>query len=377
MMSSEVFDFSSPDSQATAVSPVLPEEFDFDAYMEYEHNLLPACKQFCEASCGVLVHRRFRVAEVFGSACGDMELSLSLQLGALRESMEYKSDIPNFLEPWYGFGCVASAFGGDYAWHENQAPAILSPFDSVGSALNCDCVPVDKSIVGRRTLEMIEYFLDKTGGQLPMSLCDIESPLDNACNILDSTSFFMSVIDSPAEVKMLLERLAGMTVEFVQKQVDLIGRSLAWPGHGFSSCRNFAGLGMGDDNSIMISAEQYSELASDAFRKTGIPFGGTAFHSCGNWGDKAELIRNIDGVRMVDGAFSAQTDPSPNVPENFVESFCNSGIIVNARIVGSPDTVCGIVKRLWQPGMKLIVVTYCKTPQEQAEAYDRIHQICC
>lgn len=376
-MPSEVFDFSSSDSQATAVTPTLPEEFDFDAYTEYERKLLPACREFDESNCGVLVHRRFRVAEVFAGVCKNMDLSLNLQLGALAESMKYKSDVPNFLEPWYGFGCVASAFGADYVWNDNHAPAIRPRFDSIDSALNYDCVPVEKSIIGRRTLDMIEYFLDKIGGRLPMSLCDIESPLDNACNIIDSTNFFMSVMDNPVEVKLLLERLAEMTIEFVQKQVDMINNSLVWPGHGFSSCRNFIGLGMGDDNSIMISSQQYSELASEAFRKTGIPFGGTAFHSCGNWRDKAKLVRDIDGMRMVDAAFGAQTDPSPNYPEDFAESFCSSGIIVNARIVGNPDTVCDIVKRLWQPGMKLIVVTYCKTPQEQAEAYDRIHQICC
>ena len=34
------------------------------------------------------------------------------------------------------------------------------------------------------------------------------------------------------------------------------------------------------------------------------------------------------------------------------------------------------VRELWKPGMKLIVVTYCKTPEEQAYVYDRIHEIC-
>jgi len=41
-----------------------------------------------------------------------------------------------------------------------------------------------------------------------------------------------------------------------------------------------------------------------------------------------------------------------------------------------PQTVAETVKRLWKPGMKLIVVTFCQTPEEQAEAYDRVHEIC-
>ena len=54
----------------------------------------------------------------------------------------------------------------------------------------------------------------------------------------------------------------------------------------------------------------------------------------------------------------------------------DTGIVVNARIVGDPETVAETVKRLWKPGMKLIVVTFCQTPEEQAEAYDRVHEIC-
>ena len=34
------------------------------------------------------------------------------------------------------------------------------------------------------------------------------------------------------------------------------------------------------------------------------------------------------------------------------------------------------VSKFWVPGLKLIVVTYCPTPEEQAEAYTRIHEIC-
>ena len=79
---------------------------------------------------------------------------------------------------------------------------------------------------------------------------------------------------------------------------------------------------------------------------------------------------------MVDGAFSPATDPTPNPPEPFGEAFVHTGIVVNARMVGSPETVAENVRRLWKPGMKLIVVTYCQDPAEQVEAYDRIHEIC-
>ena len=92
--------------------------------------------------------------------------------------------------------------------------------------------------------------------------------------------------------------------------------------------------------------------------------------------EKVEAIKKINGLRMIDGAFSAATDPTPNPPERFAEAFANTGIVVNARIVGGPETIARSVQKLWRPGMKLIVVTFCQQQQEQAEAYDRIYEIC-
>lgn len=133
---------------------------------------------------------------------------------------------------------------------------------------------------------------------------------------------------------------------------------------------------MSDNNALMVSPGQYLEFAAPAVEHLGKSFGGSALHSCGDWSDKVEVIKRIQGLRMVDGAFSAATDPSPNPPEPFAESFANTGIVVNARIVGSPEIVAESVRRLWKPGMKLIAVTYCQSPEEQAEAYDRVHKIC-
>jgi len=45
--------------------------------------------------------------------------------------------------------------------------------------------------------------------------------------------------------------------------------------------------------------------------------------------------------------------------------------------VGDIQTITETVKKLWKPGMKLIVVTYCKSPAEQKEVYEQIHEICC
>ena len=375
-MTGKTFDQTSVDVQATPAEPVRPQAFDFEAYADYEASLQNRCRDFWLADSGVLVHRRMRIAEVFSYGCRDMKASLEWQLGGLKKSMDFKADVPNFLIPWYGIGPVASAFGIDYIWKEKQAPAVRPPLRTVKEALDFAIVPVSQSAIGRHAIDMIDYFIDKTGGRLPMSLTDTQSPLNVAGNVVDMSSFFLEMFDDPDAVKAFLMRLAELLTEFTREQIERIGQPIVWPGHGYASCRSFEGLGMSTDNALMISGEQYLEFAGPAVEFLAESFAGSTFHSCGNWSDKAETVKKMRGLRMVDGAFSAATDPTPNRIEPFAEAFANTGIVVNARIVGDCRTVAKTVKRLWKPGMKLIVVTFCQTPEEQAEAYDRVHEIC-
>jgi hypothetical protein len=163
----------------------------------------------------VAVWQRVRVGEVFRDGCRDMTESLRWQLGGLKRSLDYKTDSPGYLEPWYGIGTTAAAWGTDYVWHEGQAPA----------------------------------------------------------------TYHIRLVNNP----------------------NLIA---------------------------------------------------------------------------VDGAFSPQTDPAYNQCEDFRDVLASTGIILHARIVGDADEVLVRVKRLWKPGVKLIVVTTMQDPFAQHQLDDDIHAIC-
>ncbi len=370
------FNSSLADSQATAVTPLTPEQFNIDAYADYAAELDARCKTFWEASSGVLVYRRMRVQQVFAGDCCNMEHSLQWQLGALQQSMKFKADIPNFLEPWYGLGTVASAYGFGYVWEKDLAPAVDGKFASTAELLAAPFRPVAETEIGRHTLNMVEYFLEQTKGRVPMSYCDVQSPLNTLSNIIDSSQFYMDFYLDPESMKQAMDRTADLLIDFTRAQQQLIGDALVKPGHGFASSRTFDGLGMSDDTVTMLSPDLYVDMAVPAMVKAGNAFGGTVFHSCGNWSDKKADIVRIENIRMADGAFSKATDPGANPTDGYADTFAGTGVVLNARIVGDPDLVEAKVRELWKPGMKLIVVTYCETPEEQEEAYNRIHDIC-
>jgi hypothetical protein len=372
-LAGSVFDVTSPDAQGTMAEPLESGKFDAEKYADYCAALDERCASFWAASEGVLVYRRFRVPQVFAGLCGDMEMSLKLQLGALRQSMDYPMDVPNFLEPWYGIGAIPSAYGAEYVWNGDLAPATLPVFSSLEEALNHEPKEIEETSAGRHILEMIEYFLEETGGKVPLSLSDVQSPLDAAAALFDTADFYMAVADEPENVEKLLERIADLTIRFCKKQARLIGSRLVFPGHGFSSSRAFSSMGFSDDNSVMLSPETHRDLCGPSMIRFGRAFGGFAFHSCGNWAGRTGMIRNLEGLKMADGAFTPGTDPSPNPIRPFADTFAGTGITVNARMVGPAGEVIEKVNEFKKPRIKLIVVTYCASAEEQKAVYNAIH----
>jgi hypothetical protein len=357
------FNYKLADSQATVVTPMEAKDFPFDAYAAYEAEREARCKAFWKGTAGVLVYRRMRVAEVFSYGCRDMKASLRNQLGALAKSMAYQADVPNFLEPWYGIGTIASAFGTDYHWEPGQSPSVCNRLGSVGDVLKTRDIPVAETAIGKQTLAMIRYFPDT------------QSALNIAGGLVDITSLMMEMMDDPEAVRQALRRVGERLQEFNEAQHQLISAATVFPGHGFASSRHFSSLGISADNVLMVGSEMYRELVAEEDERDCAAFGGVAFHSCGDWSNRIPMVKALKGLRVVDAAFGQETDPSPNPPELFSEAFANTNIVLNARIVGDADTVEQIVCRLWRPGLKLIVVTYCATPEEQREAYQRIHAI--
>ncbi|MCF7941592.1 MAG: hypothetical protein K9M84_08260 [Spirochaetia bacterium] len=372
---SSTFDITLRDSQYTQAAAIAPELFDRQEYRAYEQELLVRSREFLEAESGLLVYRRMRGDGVYYHKSKEHQESLALQLGVLKKSLSYKADVPNFLEPWYGIGYIASAFGGEYLWKEGQAPAVEPMFSSARQLLASEVVPLHQSPIGRIILERIEYFLDKTRGELPLSYCDIQSPANMLSYLLPMSDLCIDIFDDPDGVKQAVELVNELLIEFLKIQRDLIGDALVQPGHGFASSRVFSGAGESTDNVIMFSDDHYREFFQRSHEHLGDEFGGVVFHSCGSWSHKAPMVKSFRNTIMVDGAFSPETDPDPNDPKAFEQIFRDSGIIVNARCVGDSESVYPYFSDLINDHMKVIAVTYCQDPEDQEQLYDRLHAL--
>ena len=380
-----VFDTTSKDAQAMPIVPMAPAQFDFAAYESFAQAAEARYAAFAARPEGIAVWQRVRVADVFRDGCRDMEQSLHWQLGGLHKSLDYMTDAPTYLEPWYGIGVTASAFGGDYEWPEGQAP-VMRPLwhdvadipDPLPRRSSSESVGATLAVapVMRHVLAMIEYFLEETRGLLPMSWSDLQNPLNVATELVDTAAFFSGILDAPEKVRGFLDALTDEVIRFTQQQSQLIGNCLVQPGHGFASTRCGTGLGLSSDNLVMISPRAYRQFCNANDARIGEAFGGVAIHSCGDWARWLDAVKANPQLVMVDAAFTPQTDPDPNDCAVFRQAFAGSGVIVHARMVGEPSEVLERARQLWAPGMRLIIATYEQDPAAQHRLYHDIHGLC-
>jgi hypothetical protein len=369
------FNYTLKDAQAMPVTPIDPRHFDLARYEAFAAEADQRYAAFLSKPSGLAVWQRVRVGEVFRDACRDMRESLRLQLGGLTKSLDYLTDTPTYLEPWYGIGTTASAFGGEYDWFEGQAPAVRPLYKTINEVPPLTPRDFDQVPIMRYTLETIEYFLDQTQGRVPLSWSDLQAPLNVATELIDTSAFFTGMIDQADRVREILSAITETVIRFTRQQSDLIGGRLACPGHGFASSRTGKGIGLSTDNLVMISPKMYDKFCVADNIKIGAAFGGVAIHSCGDYARWLPALKKIGNLLMVDAAFSPQTDPDPNTPETFRDAFVNTGVIVHARMVGDHDEVLTLAKRLWTPGLRLIIVTYVPDPVAQQRLYHDLHTL--
>jgi hypothetical protein len=375
-MTNPTFDYRSADAQAMPVEPVEPEAFDIERYAGAALAAEARYADFLSRPEGIAVWQRVRPGAVFRDACRDMHVSLRLQLGALKAALAYATDAPAYLEPWYGIGTTASSFGGNYEWPEGQAPVIRPMYRSLAEMPPLVPRPHDAVPILRYTLQTIEYFLEVTQGRVPLSWSDLQSPLNVATELVDTSTFFLGMVEQADRVAEMLSAIADELTRFTRHQTELIGPALARPGHGFASARTGRGIGLSADNLVMISPRLFERACVPVHQRIGEAFDGLALHSCGNWARWLPAVRKIGSLLLVDAAFSPQTDPDPNRPEAFRDALAGTGVIVQARVVGDPDQVLDVARRLWAPGMRLIVVTYVPDPAAQRRLYAALHSLC-
>jgi len=265
--------------------------------------------------------------------CKTKEGSLDSQLSYLKDCMQTKSDLSfTYLEPWYGVGVYAAAFGCKYEFNKGESPKTRHIFSSMDELKGFKAPKISNCEEMSMVLDMIKYFKEKTGGYIDISLTDTQSTNDTASLILDPCELFMASISEPEELEPFLTKITDLIIEFTEMQMGLIGGCLSLPGHIMLSDREFKGIAIADDNMAVISPDSYNETAFPYNCRLSNHFGGISIHTCGNAGVNLKKLASTPNLFMVDLALGTAVDPTPNKAEEVVAAFSGTDTIVKVKV---------------------------------------------
>ncbi len=298
--------------------------------------------------------------------CRTPQESLECQLDILTNQMKSENCAAPFLEPWFGVGVFANAFGAEYIWTENESPQTHYITHSVDDIEKLKIPNIDNAPIMNLVMDTIDYFLTETKGRIPISCTDTQSPVDNATLICETSVFFMAMYENPEATHRFLDKITKTMVAFTKKQIELIGDSLTKPGHIMASSRGAKGLSVSDDNIVMLSPEHYSEFAVPYNEILAHEFGGIAIHSCGDYSKQLPALIKTKGLLQVDGAFMKKNiDPCPNTNyQLFKETFSKSDVVLHTRM---NENWSKIFPKLYHPDMKLVLQIPTPEPGEPAD----------
>jgi hypothetical protein len=290
------------------------------------------------------------------STCSNREDFLALNLLLMAESAEWSSDtVFPHLEPWYGVGIYASAFGCTYHWDGDNAPQVRPIYSRVEEVLDVKKPDLSTSTPMKEVMERISWYKKVTGNQLPICLTDTQSPNDTASLILATNEFLVASSYYHRSVEHFLNVITDVIIEFTEMQMERIGENLSLPGHNMLCCPGWPGISVCDDNMVFYSPGAY-QLASMPYNsRIAQRFGGIAVHSCGNFAHNVPALLKTPQLRQVEGAvdvISHECDPSPNEPEAIRDGYRGHDVVVNMRLHKSE---LDLLDRLLAPDLKCVV----------------------
>jgi hypothetical protein len=292
--------------------------------------------------------------DIWGSVSSDRVQSLEHQLDAFITAMQLKSDFAfTYLEPWHGVGVFANIFGCPVNWYDFDAPQTLPIYHSIDDLEDLKHPDILKAELPQMILESIRYFRSVTHDQLDISLTDTQSPNDSASLILDTSEFFAASLSDMDRLGPFMDLLTSVMIEFSEMQLEAMGPRASRPGHIMLSSPSLPGIAVSDDNTAVISKRSYANSALPYNSRLGEHFGGIALHTCGDFSQNFEVVKQVKNLVVMDCAL-AGVDPQPNNPQKLGDAFAGTGIILKVRI-GAEDEYWKGLENLVRPDLKLIL----------------------
>ncbi len=177
-------------------------------------------------------------------------------------------------------------------------------------------------------LEMQKYFLEETGGRLPVHVTDMQGPVDVCGQLWGYDDLFIAAKCEPAYYHKLMGKATEAFVMFWKRQQEVLGANFMGTHlFGWSYAPPGAGASLSADSLVMVSPDFYDEFYRPYLSKIGETFGGASVHSCG---DFSAVMGRLCATPCVKAIHAGQMS---------VEALVKAGIDTRKVILGRTNCV--------------------------------------
>ena len=352
-----------------------PESFPYERFLAVQEERNQFIYQWAQGLCPhevpVLMYPPWDMWN--DNTCADRQLFIERNLWGMATSAQWASDgVFPHLQPWYGVGIYATAFGCHYIWQRGSAPQTRPLYTSAAEVRNITTPQPSDSREMQEVLQRIRWYRKVTHDRLPICLTDTQSPNDTASLILEASEFFAVSTLEPERLERLLNAVTDLIINFSEMQIKAIGLNLSLPGHQMICHPTWSGVSISDDNMAMLSPRSYEVAALPYNSRLAEHFGGIALHSCGSIAHNIPIqlhVPNLQQMECSSCVIAKDSDPCPNNPESLRDGYRGTGVIVKVRM--HKDEI-GLLDRLLAPDFKCAVhVTGVDTEEESEWVYQR------
>jgi hypothetical protein len=208
-------------------------------------------------------------------------------------------DFQPYLTPYLGTGVLASALGCRMHFAPGRDPSVAGPcVETVAQAARLRLPDPERDGLMPRVLEMAVYMRDH--GAYPVTLTDMQSPLDELLLVCGHERLYLWMYDEPALVHDLFALATEATIAWVWAQKQVTGEPLevcygeqgVWVPPG-------CGVWLADDEAVNLPPNLYAEFVAPYYPRIFTAFGSGILHFCGNGPHLAPILREMEGLRAI------------------------------------------------------------------------------
>lgn len=210
-------------------------------------------------------------------------------------------DYVPYLVPWYGTGVLPSGFGCEIRFLEKQGmdPVVAGPCVTGNDDIAKLRLPNPyKDGIMPRVLETIDFMRENS--EIPVSLTDIQGPLDTLGLMCGHERLFTLMYDDPKTVHYLFELVTEALIDWIKVQKQHTGESLdEIRGVQNFWCPKGCGVWISEDDLVFLGPRQYEDFVFPYHSKILRAFGSGVLHFCGDASHHIPALKYLESLAAI------------------------------------------------------------------------------